>query len=159
MSGAWRLPSGGRVDRGRPLRFTFDGRPYEGLQGDTLASALLANGVRAVSRSAVHGRPRGIFTAGVEEPNALVQVVRPRPEPMAVATAVELVGGLEAYGLSGRGRLVRDDPARRDDRRYAHCEVLVVGAGPAGLAAALEAGRRGERVVLIDEHGAAGVAH
>jgi sarcosine oxidase subunit alpha len=151
VSGGWRLASGGRVDRGRPLRFTFDGLAHEGLQGDTLASALLANGVITVGRSIAHDRPRGIFAAGVEEPNALVQVVRPRPEPMLVATTVELVGGLEANGLSGRGRLVPDDPRRRDDKRYVHCDLLVVGAGTAGLAATLEAGRRGERVILVDD--------
>ena len=88
MSAAWRLPSGGRVDRARPLGFIFDGVRHEGLHGDTLASALLANGVIAVSRSITYGRPRGIFAAGVEEPNALVQVARPRPEPMQVATTV-----------------------------------------------------------------------
>ncbi|GIX14011.1 MAG: hypothetical protein KatS3mg118_1970 [Paracoccaceae bacterium] len=76
MSGACRLPAGGRVDRARPLRFTFDGRSYTGLAGDTLASALLANGVHLVGRSFKYHRPRGILTAGCEEPNALVQLDR-----------------------------------------------------------------------------------
>src|SRR5207237_2946324 len=86
-----------------------------------------------------------------EEPNAVVQLVRPRPEPMAPATTLELVDGLEAHSLSGRGRLLPDDHGQRDHKRYVHCEVVVVGAGRAGLAAALAAGRRGDRAVLVDD--------
>jgi sarcosine oxidase subunit alpha len=92
-----RLPRGGRVDRSAPLAFTFDGRRYAGLKGDTLASALLANGVRLVGRSFKYHRPRGIFAAGVEEPNALVTLGEGgRREPNLPATTVELVGGLRA---------------------------------------------------------------
>ena len=74
MTQPFRLPAGGRIDRGRTLRFRFDGRDYEGHPGDTLASALLANGVRLVGRSFKFHRPRGIFAAGMEEPAALVQL-------------------------------------------------------------------------------------
>src|ERR1700737_3566373 len=95
-----RLASGGRIDRARPLSFRFNGTPYRGYAGDTLASALLANDVRLVARSVTYGRPRGVFSAGVEEPNALVQVGH---ETMLRATQVELVDGLEAIGLNGRG--------------------------------------------------------
>ncbi|WP_308169748.1 2Fe-2S iron-sulfur cluster-binding protein [Acrocarpospora catenulata] len=146
-----RHPKLGSVDRGRVVRFVFDGREYTGHPGDTLASALLANGVRRVGTSVTHGRPRGIFAAGAEEPNAVVQIEEPFPEPMVPATMVELYDGLVASGLAGRGRLAdRPDPARYDGM-YAHCEVLVVGGGPAGLAAAEEAARSGVRVILADE--------
>jgi sarcosine oxidase subunit alpha len=141
-----RLPAGGRIDRTRPLTFTYDGVEYSGHGGDTLASALLANGVHAVTRSLKHGRPRGIVSAGVEEPNALVQV---GAEPMLTATTVELYDGLDATGLRGKGRL--EPVSGVNDKMYAHCDVLVVGAGPAGLAAALAAGRADARVVLMDE--------
>jgi sarcosine oxidase subunit alpha len=151
MSAPFRLPGGGRVDRDRSLRFTFDGREYSGLPGDTLASALLANGVHVVARSIHHGRPRGIFAAGVEEPNALVQIEAPHSEPMLTATTVELFDGLQARGLQGKGRLEAPDDGVFYDKMNAHCDVLVVGAGPAGLAAALAAGRSGARVMLLDE--------
>ena len=95
---AHRTASGGRVDRGRKLRFTFDGVPFEGLAGDTLASALLANGVHLVARSFKYHRQRGILTAGAEEPNALVTVRRDaaRVTPNLRATQVELYEGLAA---------------------------------------------------------------
>src|SRR6202008_773271 len=95
---AFRTASGGSVDRSRPLRFGFDGRTVEGLQGDTLASALLANGVHLVGRSFKYHRPRGIVTAGAEEPSALVTVRRDagRSTPNLRATQVELYEGLEA---------------------------------------------------------------
>ncbi|MDI6097058.1 2Fe-2S iron-sulfur cluster-binding protein [Actinoplanes sp. NEAU-A12] len=151
MSGAFRTARGGLVDRDRPLRFRFDGVEYEGLQGDTLASALLANGVHHVASSIRLGRPRGVFAAGVEEPNALVQIEEPFPEPMLPATTVELYDGLVARGLRGRGRLAdRPDPARYD-ATHAHCDVLVVGAGPAGLAAAAVAASSGARVIVVDD--------
>ncbi|MFN7195499.1 MAG: 2Fe-2S iron-sulfur cluster-binding protein, partial [bacterium] len=73
MSG-FRLAAGGRIDRARPLHFVFDGTPMEGFAGDTLASALLANGVSTVGRSFKYHRRRGLFAAGVEEPNAIVTV-------------------------------------------------------------------------------------
>ncbi|MGW0894319.1 2Fe-2S iron-sulfur cluster-binding protein [Saccharopolyspora sp. NPDC002578] len=150
MSNEFRLAEGGRIDRGRPVRFRFDGRELQGYEGDTLASALLANGVHQVSTSIKLGRPRGIMAAGPEEPNALVQVERPFPEPMLTATTVELRDGLEATGLPGQGRLATEPDPARYDAMHAHCEVLVVGGGPAGLAAALTAARSGARVVLAD---------
>ena len=143
-----RLPADGRVDRSRPLRFTFNGHAYQGFAGDTLASALLANGVRVVANSVTYGRARGIFSAGIEEPNALVQVGR---EPMLRATQVELIDGLDAIGLNGKGRLTSQPDPGRFDKIYAHCEVLVVGGGRSGLTAALDAGRKGDRVMLVDE--------
>src|SRR5512135_2755413 len=98
MSQRFRLPAGGHVDRSKRLNFTFDGRAYEGHHGDTLASALLANGIRLVGRSFKYHRPRGILTAGPEEPNALVELrTGSRREPNTRATVVELFDGLEAH--------------------------------------------------------------
>jgi sarcosine oxidase subunit alpha len=196
-----RTESGGRVDRARPLRFTFDGRPFEGLHGDTLASALLANGVHLVSRSFKYHRPRGILTAGAEEPSALVAIRRDaaRYTPNLRATQVELYEGLCAesqnrwpslrfdFGrandwlsaffpagfyyktfmwpraawktlyepairsAAGLGRAPNRADTDRYARCYAHCDVLIVGAGPTGLAAALCAASSGARVILCDE--------
>ena len=143
-----RLTSGGRIDRARPIRFSFNGTPYRAYEGDTLASALLANDVRVIARSVTYDRPRGVFSAGVEEPNALVHVGH---DTMLRATQVELVDGLEAIGLNGRGRLSSEPDAGRYDKVYAHCEVLVIGGGRAGITAALEASQTGDRVILVDE--------
>jgi sarcosine oxidase subunit alpha len=201
MSGPFRLPSGGRIDRGRPLRFTFDGKSYSGLAGDTLASALLANGVHLVGRSFKYHRPRGIMTAGSEEPNALVGVgsSEDRYTPNLRATQVELYDGLVARSqnrwpslrfdvgsinelfaplltagfyyktfmwpnaawkalyepiirrAAGLGRVPEKPDADRYTQVYAHCDVLVVGAGPAGLASALSAASSGARVIVCDE--------
>ncbi|HEY0498354.1 MAG TPA: 2Fe-2S iron-sulfur cluster-binding protein [Kutzneria sp.] len=142
-----RLPEGGRIDRTKPLRFTVDGIEHMGCAGDTLASAMIANGLLEVAPSAYLGRPRGIFAAGVDEPNALVQL----DDPMQLATTTELVDGLAATLLSGKGRLTGKPDPDRYDKRNAHCDVLVVGGGPAGVAAALAAGRTGARVILADE--------
>ena len=93
----FRLPSGGRIDRSKRLRFRFDGRSYEGFAGDTLASALIASGVHLVGRSFKYHRPRGILTAGSEEPNALVELRSgARREPNTRATTIELYDGLAA---------------------------------------------------------------
>ena len=189
-----RLVAGGRIDRDQALNFTFDGRALRGLAGDTLASALLANGVDVVGRSFKYGRPRGIVGHGAEEPNAIVEVgTGASCVPNLRATQVELYNGLEArstgssvvqrvVGAFGRllpagfyyktfmsspgawmawERLLRHaagfgrarDAADPDtyDRMNHHCDVLVVGAGPAGLNAALEAARSGARVLLADE--------
>ena len=97
MSGPYRLETGGLVDRDKPLSFRFDGKAYQGFAGDTLASALLADGVRVFGRSFKYHRPRGVFTAGPEEPNALVELRSgARREPNIPATAIELYEGLEA---------------------------------------------------------------
>ena len=194
-----RTARGGRIDRSAPLAFTFDGVRYEGYRGDTLASALLANGVRVVGRSFKYHRRRGVFGAGAEEPNALVRVgVGARAEPNLKATRVELHDGLVAesqnrwpslgFDVGGLGNIaskllpagfyyktfmwpgswwmlyerfirkaaglgrapVEPDPDRYD-RRYAFCDVLVAGAGPAGLMAVLTAARSGARVILADD--------
>lgn len=146
-----RVEFGGRVDRSTDLHFTFDGVDYVGHPGDTLAAALLANGVRRLATSIKYHRPRGVMAAGVEEASALVQVEAPFPEPMLTPTTVELYDGLVARGLSGQGRLSSDPDPARYDAMHAHCDVLIVGAGPAGLAAALTAARAGARVVLLDD--------
>lgn len=131
------------------LAFTFDGRSYQGEPGDTLAAALLRNGVRVVGRSVDLGRPRGVFSAGPEEPNALVRV---GATPMVAATLVELYDGLAAWSLRGKGRIDLDaTDDRRCDKGYLHADVLVIGAGPAGLSAALSAAERGGRVILLDD--------
>jgi sarcosine oxidase subunit alpha len=196
-----RLDAGGRIDRARPVRFTFDGHELAGFEGDTLASALLANGVHLVGRSFKYHRPRGILAAGSEEPNALVAVRRDeaRYTPNLRATQVELYEGLEAHSQNRWPSLAFDvgaindlcspfipagfyyktfmwprnawksiyepriraaaglgesptlpDPDRYSNR-YIHCDVLVVGAGPAGLAAALAAAGSGAKVIICDE--------
>jgi sarcosine oxidase subunit alpha len=105
-----RLPHGGAwIDRGRPVGFTWNGRSMTGFAGDTLASALMANGVRLVGRSFKLHRPRGIVASGVEEPNALVGLGRgERFEPNARATTVALVDGLEARSQNHWPSLERD---------------------------------------------------
>ena len=150
MSNDFRLPTGGRIDRQHPVGFRFNGTELMGYQGDTLASALLANGIHQVGTSIKYGRPRGIFSAGIEEPTALVQIERPFPEPMLTAPTVALREGLEATGLPGQGRLAAEPDPARYDGMHAHCDVLVVGGGPAGLAAASSAARGGARVILAD---------
>ncbi|MFE7275511.1 sarcosine oxidase subunit alpha family protein [Streptomyces sp. NPDC057623] len=147
----FRLPQGGRVDRGTVLRFSVDGRELTGHPGDTVASAMLANGIVEVAPSLYRGRPRGIVSAGVEEPNALLQIAGSCSEGMLPATTVNLYDGLSATTLSGMGRLdPAPDPAAYD-KKYLHTDVLVVGAGPAGLAAAAAAAGSGARVVLVDD--------
>ncbi|MCH6471670.1 sarcosine oxidase subunit alpha family protein [Sinomonas terrae] len=150
----FRLRQGGRVDRSTELEFTVDGRTYTGHPGDTLASALLAAGVIGTAPSLYLNRPRGIVAAGVEEPNALVKVRRPghsTTESMLPATTVELVDGIEAQYLSGLGQLDPQEDTSVYDKKYVHTDVLVVGGGPAGLAAAREATATGARVILIDD--------
>lgn len=204
MSQAFRASTGGLIDRSQVLTFSFDGARYTGHAGDSLASALLANGVRVVGRSFKYHRRRGIMGIGPEEPNALVQLGRgDRSEPNQRATGIELFDGLEAHSqnrwpslgfdvggvndlmarflpagfyyktfmwpaswwlryehvirnAAGLGRAPTDPDPDRYFRRYAHCDVLVVGAGPAGLMAARTAARGGLRVVLVDEHAAPG---
>ena len=191
---------GGQVDRTRTLRFTFDGLPYTGHPGDTLASALLANGVRLMGRSFKYHRPRGPLSAGSEEPNALVELRSGgRQEPNTRATVAELFDGLQANSqnrwpslrfdamgindklstffaagfyyktfmwpksfwekvyepiirrAAGLGSVTRDEDPDAYDKGFLHCDLLVIGAGPAGLMAALTAGRAGKQVILADE--------
>jgi sarcosine oxidase subunit alpha len=150
-----RLASGGRIDRSISWRFTVDGQEYTGHPGDTLASALLANGRIRVGNSLYEDRPRGIMAAGVEESNALVKIAPRFPghvaESMLPATTVSLVDGLSAELLNGLGKLDPDEDRAEYDKKYVHTDVLVIGGGPAGLSAAREAVRTGARVILIDD--------
>jgi sarcosine oxidase subunit alpha len=152
--GVRRLAEGGRrIDRSAPVRFRFDGTELTGFRGDTLASALLANGVDIVCRSLYDDRPRGILSAGPEEPGATV-AGRPATgeEPMLRATPVELVEGGAAGGVPGRGRLTPGAPESGFfDRTSRTFETLVIGAGSAGRAAAREAAERGDRVLLVEQ--------
>ncbi|WP_313815480.1 2Fe-2S iron-sulfur cluster-binding protein [Citricoccus sp.] len=156
---AGRAPGHG-IDRTRETTFTVDGTQYTGHPGDTLASALVANGRLDCGPSLYLGRARGILSAGVEEPNALVTVAARFAghvdESMLPATTVGLTEGLNATYLSGLGVL---DPRKDEavyDHKYVHADVLVVGAGPAGLAAAREAGKSGARTILMDDQPAPG---
>jgi sarcosine oxidase subunit alpha len=149
-----------RIDRAATLTFTVDGETLTGHPGDTVASAMLASGRVACGKSLYLGRPRGIMSAGVEESNALIKVRSRFPghvdESMLPAPAVELTDGMDISLLSGLGQL---DPRKDEavyDRKYVHADVLVVGAGPAGLAAAREAAASGARVVVMDEQPEAG---
>ena len=191
-----RVAGKGQIDRSRPVSFKFDGTAYSGFQGDTLASALLANDVKLMARSFKYHRPRGVLTAGSEEPNALVNV---HDTPNVRATVQEIYDGLSAHSqnrwpslrydvmsvndlaapflgagfyyktfmwprrfweslyeplirrAAGIGKL----PARHDDGRYekafAFCDLLVIGAGPTGLMAALTAAKAGADIILADE--------
>ncbi len=150
-----RLSGGGRIDRSSTLNFTVDGVPYVGHPGDTVASALIANGRLAAGNSLYEGRPRGILSAGVEESNALIKVSGRFPghaaESMLPATAVSLVEGLEVELLSGLGKLDPAEDLALYDKKYVHTDVLIVGGGPAGLAAARQAVRTGARVIFMDD--------
>ncbi len=197
---AGRLAQGGLIDRSERIDFSFDGASYSGYAGDTLASALLGSGVRLVGRSFKYHRPRGVLTAGSEEPNALVELRSgARREPNTKATTVELFDGLAANSqnrwpslgfdvaavnsllapfisagfyyktfmwpasfwekvyepairrAAGLGRASGEADPDSYDKMHAFCDLLVIGGGPAGLMAALSAGRAGARVILCDE--------
>ncbi|MHA6805055.1 glycine cleavage T C-terminal barrel domain-containing protein [Salinifilum ghardaiensis] len=129
----------------------MDGIALTGHPGDTLASALLANDRIEVAPSIHRDRPRGILTADETEPNAMVQVLGGRPEPMVPATRVELADGLQVATLSGVGWLCPAEDEHTYDKKHVHVDVAVVGAGPAGIAAARAAGRSGARVLLVEQ--------
>ncbi|WP_337268204.1 sarcosine oxidase subunit alpha [Oryzifoliimicrobium ureilyticus] len=208
MSGANRIPGKGRLTPARTARFSFDGRTYTALEGDTVASALLANGVHLVGRSFKYHRPRGILSAGAEEPNALIDVSRDaaRKQPNVRATVQEVfdgmlvksqnrypslafdIGGINdvlspffAAGFyyktfmwpkaawkhlyepvirraAGLGVAPQEADPDRYAHRYAHCDVLIVGAGVAGLSAALSAAQTGADVIVCDEQADVGGA-
>ena len=199
MSQKYRLAEGGRIDREQSLEFSFNGKTYTGHKGDTLASALLANGIHMVGRSWKYHRPRGIVSAGAEEPNAIFQLEKGEYTiPNARGTQVELYKDLSANSVncwpsldfdllsinstfarmmpagfyyktfmwpkamwmkyehyirkaSGLGESPRENDPDRYEHGHAHCDLLVVGGGVAGLTAALAAGRAGARVILVDE--------
>ncbi len=115
------------------MRFSFSGVEYEGRAGETLAAALVRNGVLGGFRSIYLDRPRGVYSAGEEEPNALVQIGE---RTMERATLVELEDGLSAWPLAGKGRLVSPSETIRYDTFHQHCDLLVVGGGASGIAAA-----------------------
>ena len=199
MKPSFRIESGGRIDRNKPLAFNFNGHRYTGYEGDTLASALLANGVHLTARSFKYHRPRGIVCAGPEEPCAMVRVGEgARVRPNVPATMVELYDGLIAASINcwpsvnfdlmavnnaisallpagfyyktfmwpakawthyehfirkaaGLGVTPAAPDPDRYDKRNDHCDVLVIGGGPSGIAAALAAGESGARVLLVEE--------
>ncbi len=201
MAEPFRISGAGRLTPAKTARFTFDGKPFSGLEGDTLASALLANGVHLVGRSFKYHRPRGFLSAGAEEPNALVSIERDaaRKTPNVRATVQELYDGLAAHSQNRWPSLSFDVGAVNDlasplfsagfyyktfmwpkaawknlyepkiraaaglgvapdqpdpdhySSRFAHCEVLVLGGGASGIAAALAAAETGVRVILADE--------
>src|SRR3954449_487583 len=152
----FRTPGGGRIDRDSTLELTCGGHSFAGHPGDTLASSLLASGRHQIATSVKLGRPRGITAAWAEDSGGLVQIEAPFPEPMLLAATVELYDGLVAHGLPGQGRLADIADTARYDGVHHHVDVLVVGAGPAGLVAALGAARAGARVALVDEQSEAG---
>jgi sarcosine oxidase subunit alpha len=202
LHGPARIAAGILTDRTRPISFRFDGRALEGYAGDTLASALLANGVRLCGRSFKYHRPRGVVTAGPEEPCALVDVIGPRGrEPNRLATTLPLSTGLAAESqnrwpslrfdvlavndllarflpagfyyktfmapgwaweriyeplirrAAGLGRLEAQVGAHADPAEtvHDHTDVLVIGAGAAGLSAAHRLGSCGLRVMLAEQ--------
>ena len=131
---ARRLPSGGStIDRSRPISFTFDGAEVPAFEGDTIASALLANDVVGGFRSPILGRPRGLFSAGTEEPNAFVEISEPWFEPIVAATMVDVVDGMAVRSRPGVGRLRASPESRPLEHRHAHVELLVVGSGHDGF--------------------------
>jgi len=196
-----RVANKGHIDRNQQVHFRFDGQHYQGFAGDTLASALLASGVNLMGRSFKYHRPRGVLTAGSEEPNALVTIgTGAQADPNVRATTQEIYDGLEAFSQNSWPSLKYDAMAVNDlispflgagfyyktfmwpkafweklyepvirraaglgalsqkknpdlyEKAFAHCDVLIIGAGPTGLMATLTAGRAGKSVILADEN-------
>lgn len=188
------------IDTSKPLSFTFDGKVFQGFEGDTLASALMRNGVKLIGRSFKYHRPRGIMGAGTEEPNALVEIHGSGVcEPNRRATTIKLFEGLAAksqnrtpslnldvYAITdilspflsagfyyktfmwprafwervyepairraaGLGKIIKRPDPDSYDKGVLHCDVLIIGGGPAGLQAALGAGRAGKSVIIADD--------
>ena len=153
MTGRRTVSGGSAIDRAKPISFTFDGEEVAAFEGDTVASAILANGIEAPFRSPILGRPRGVFSAGVEEPNAFVEISEPWFDPIVAATMVDVVDGMVVGSRPGVGRLRGDAPrGRRVEHRNAHVELLVVGSGHDGFYPARDAAARGERVMLVEQH-------
>lgn len=199
----WRVENKGRINRDRAIEFSFDGKTFSGFEGDTVASALLANGVHLMGRSFKYHRPRGPVSAGSEEPNALIGTsrgVNGQSEPNTRATVQEIYDGLQTISQHNWPSLTFDvgelndkfhrflaagfyyktfmwpksfwdkvyepfirsaaglgvSPTEIDPDIYAscyrHCDVLIVGGGAAGLAAALTAGQSGADVIVVDEN-------
>jgi heterotetrameric sarcosine oxidase alpha subunit len=195
-----RVEGKGLIDRKTPIRFRFDGRDLAGFKGDTLASALIANDVKLIGRSFKYHRPRGLMTAGSEDPNGLVEIIEDRQQtPNTRATVQEIHEGMEAksqnrwpsldYDLlsvndllspflsagfyyktfmwprafwerlyeplirraAGLGSLSGRHDEADYEKAFAFCDLLVIGSGPAGVAAALRAGRSGAQVILAEE--------
>src|SRR6185437_5133654 len=138
------------------VSFSFDDRIYKGLQGEPMAAALLRNGLLSITNSTYHGRPRGVIGLGVEEPNALVQLVSGTKESMLPATVIEVADGLAARSLTGIGALPELPDEARYDKTNRYVDTLVIGAGIAGLTAAGEHLREGREVLLIDDQPAPG---
>ena len=200
MSQEFRILAGGLIDRNREISFIFNGKKYIGYKGDTLASALLANGVHLIGRSFKYHRPRGIIAAGVEDANGKVQLYKGSiTEPNVNVTEVELVEGLriesqncwpsvsfDVGGINnffnrffpagfyyktfmwpksfwyhvyepfirkaaGMGKASLDPDPDRYEHQYEHCDILVVGSGPSGIASALSAAKNGARVILAED--------
>ena len=133
------------------VSFSFDDKVYKGHEGEPVAAALLRNGVLSITNSTYHGRPRGVVGLGVEEPNALVQLVSGTMESMLPATVIEVVNGLAARSLTGIGALPEAPDDARYDKTNRYVDTLVIGAGLAGLMAADEHLRAGREVLLIDD--------
>ena len=154
-----RLPTGGTIDRTTRWSFSWNGQPLTAHPGDTLASALLANGIAIVGSSVSLQRPRGVMSAGAEEAHAFAQLGEGgETEPLVRATSVEIFDGLVARGLTTKGVLQHGIDQARPDRRSGHCDVLVIGGGPAGLAAATVAAAAGARVILAEHRAELGGA-
>ncbi len=200
MTGFRRTPTGGRINRAKPVRFNYNGKPFTGLEGDTIASALLANDQTVIARSFKYHRPRGFLSAGLEEPNGLFTLGEgANTIPNAIGTTTTLTDGMMIKSqnswpsptfdvmainslaapfftagfyyktfmgplkrswmwyepfirkAAGLGAATEAKGSTRYDSTNSFCDVLVIGSGPAGLAAALTAGQSGARVMLAEQ--------